>query len=163
MSTATVTVPEIAAAIREEECTVLVGAPTFLRPLLRRAEPREVFDRCSCSREKIKGVLKGFSVGGAQRWESKAAVGFLGKVGDARTAPTVINVADPTKPVYDQGNFYTDVWVSYSRRILKERYGLKVQLNVNNLLDVKVDVGNSYTWARYTEPRQFVTTFTVGF
>ncbi|OWV96132.1 Hsp33-like chaperonin [Rhizobium sp. R72] len=24
-------------------------------------EPREVFDRCSCSREKIKGVLKGFS------------------------------------------------------------------------------------------------------
>jgi acyl-[acyl-carrier-protein]-phospholipid O-acyltransferase/long-chain-fatty-acid--[acyl-carrier-protein] ligase len=32
----------IAAAIREEECTVLVGAPTFLRPLLRRAEPRDL-------------------------------------------------------------------------------------------------------------------------
>ncbi len=32
----------IADSIREEECTVLVGAPTFLRPLLRRAETRDL-------------------------------------------------------------------------------------------------------------------------
>lgn len=115
------------------------------------------------------GRLKGFSVGGAQRWESKAAVGFLGKVGDPRTAPTVINVADPTKPVYDQGNFYTDVWVSYSRRILKERYGLKVQLNVNNLteggrlLPTAVNFDGS-PWAfRIIDPRQFVLTTTLEF
>ena len=115
------------------------------------------------------GRLKGFSVGGAQRWESKAAVGFLGKVGDARTAPTVINVADPTKPVYDQGNFYTDVWISYSRRILKERYGLKVQLNVNNLteggrlLPTAVNFDGS-PWAfRIIDPRQFVLTTTLEF
>jgi len=115
------------------------------------------------------GRLKGFSVGGAQRWESKAAIGFLGKVGDARTAPTVINVADPARPVYDQGNFYTDVWISYSRRILKERYGLKVQLNVNNLteggrlLPTAVNFDGS-PWAfRIIDPRQFVLTTTLEF
>ena len=115
------------------------------------------------------GRLKGFSVGGAQRWESKAAIGFLGKVGDARTAPTVINVADPTRPVYDQGNFYTDVWFAYGRRILRDRYALKVQLNVNNLteggrlLPTAVNFDGS-PWAfRIIDPRQFVLTTTVEF
>ena len=27
----------------------------------------------------------------------------------------------------------------------------------------KVDIGNGYTWTRYTEPRQYVTTATVAF
>jgi hypothetical protein len=31
------------------------------------------------------------------------------------------------------------------------------------VFDEKIDVGNSYTWARYTEPRQYVTTLTVAF
>ena len=81
------------------------------------------------------GPLKGFSVGGAERWESRAAIGFFGKVGDPVGSPTVINVADPTRPVYDQGNFYTDLWMAYATRILKGRYGLKIQLNVTNVTE----------------------------
>ncbi len=115
------------------------------------------------------GRLKGFSVGGSQRWESKAAIGFFGKVGDPITAPTVINVADPTRPVYDEGNFYTDFWIGYGRKIMKDRYALKVQLNVNNafesgrLLATAVNFDGS-PWAfRIIDPRQFVLTTTVEF
>jgi hypothetical protein len=80
------------------------------------------------------GRLKGFAVGGAERFESKAALGFLGKVADP-TQPTNINAADPTKPVYDNDNYYTDLWVSYSRKIFKDRYTMKVQLNCDNVTE----------------------------
>jgi hypothetical protein len=43
------------------------------------------------------------------------------------------------------------------------RFACTLQLNVNNVLGVHSDQGNSYTWPRYTEPRQYVTTATVGF
>lgn len=113
--------------------------------------------------------LKGFSVGGAERWESRAAIGFLGKVGDPVSAPTVINVADPTKPVYDSGNYYTDLWIAYSRRVFGDRYGLKIQLNVNNafengrLMPTAVNFDGS-PWAfRIIDPRQFILTATIEF
>ncbi len=115
------------------------------------------------------GVLKGFSVGGAERWESRAAIGFFGKVGDPIGSPTVINVADPTRPVYDHGNFYTDLWMAYATRIMKGRYGLKIQLNVTNvteggrLLPTAVNFDGT-PWAyRIIDPRQFVLTTTLDF
>lgn len=37
------------------------------------------------------------------------------------------------------------------------------QANINNVANVRSNQGNSYGWARYTEPRQFVYTTTVGF
>jgi hypothetical protein len=115
------------------------------------------------------GRLKGFSVGGSQRWESKAAIGFYGKVGDPITAPTVINVADPSRPVYDDGNYYTDFWIAWGKRIAKDRFALKVQLNVNNvfesgrLLPTAVNFDGS-SWAyRIIDPRQFILTTTLEF
>ena len=54
------------------------------------------------------GRLRGFAVGGSARWESKAAIGFFGKVGDPRNSPTVINISDVTRPVYDN-NFAADL------------------------------------------------------
>jgi hypothetical protein len=115
------------------------------------------------------GRLRGFSVGGAQRWESKAAIGFMGKVGDPITAPTVINVADPTRPVYDDGNYYTDLWIAWGKRIMRDRFALKIQLNVNNvfedgrLLPTSVNFDGS-PWAfRIIDPRQFILTTTLEF
>ena len=35
--------------------------------------------------------------------------------------------------------------------------------NVNNVLGLNSDQGNSYTWPRKTEPRQYVTTVTTNF
>jgi hypothetical protein len=36
-------------------------------------------------------------------------------------------------------------------------------LNINNVFDRKVNVGTNYAFARYTEPRQYITTATVAF
>jgi hypothetical protein len=81
------------------------------------------------------GRFKGFSFGGAERYESRAAIGFFGKVGDPINSPTVINISDVTRPVYDSGNYYTDAWVSYATKIYHDRIGWKIQLNVNNLFN----------------------------
>jgi acyl-[acyl-carrier-protein]-phospholipid O-acyltransferase/long-chain-fatty-acid--[acyl-carrier-protein] ligase len=82
----------IADAIREEECTVLVGAPTFLRPLLRRAEPRDL---------RTLQVV----VSGAERLPPDLAAGFREKFhleilqgyGLTETSPaSCLNQPDPT-------------------------------------------------------------------
>jgi hypothetical protein len=114
------------------------------------------------------GKLKGFSVGGNQRWESKAAIGYRGRVGDP-TNPLNINLADPSQPVFDDGNFYTDLWLSYSRKIFNNRYGWKIQLNVNNVTEdghlqpTAVNFDGS-PWAfRIIDSRQFILTSTLTF
>ncbi len=115
------------------------------------------------------GRLKGWSFGGAERWESRAAIGFFGKVGDPVNSPTVINLNDVTRPVWDKGNFYTDLWVAYSRRIFKDRIGWKIQLNINNALEdgrlMPTQVNFDGTpWAfRIIDSRQFILTSTFNF
>jgi outer membrane receptor protein involved in Fe transport len=123
----------------------------------------------SFSNEAFGGKLKGVAIGGSERWESKAAIGFFGKVGDPVNSPTVINLNDVTRPVYDDGNYYTDLWVSYSRKIMSNRVGLKVQLNIVNALEngrlMPTQVNFDGTpWAyRIIDPRQFVLTATFSF
>lgn len=115
------------------------------------------------------GKLKGVSVGGAERWESRAAIGFFGKVGDPINSPTVINLNDVTRPVYDDGNYYTDLWVSYSRKIFKDKIGWKLQLNVENateggrLMPTQVNFDGT-PWAfRIIDSRKFTLTSTFNF
>lgn len=115
------------------------------------------------------GRFKGVGVGGSARWASRAAIGFYGKVGDPRNAPTVINLNDVTRPVYDKGDFQSDLWVSYSRRILKDRVGWKLQLNIENwtesgrLMPTQVNFDGT-PWAfRIIDPRRFILTSTFNF
>jgi outer membrane receptor protein involved in Fe transport len=115
------------------------------------------------------GKLKGVSFGGSARWESKAAIGFYGTVGDPTNSPTVINLNDITRPIYDDGNYYADVWLSYSRKIFSDRIGWKLQLNVNNvnesgrLMPTQVNFDGT-SWAyRIIDPRQFILTSTFEF
>lgn len=115
------------------------------------------------------GRFKGVSFGGSQRWESKAAVGFLGKVNDPVNAPGVLNFADPSKPVYDDGNFYTDLWVAYQRKVFHDRINWKIQLNVNNvtesgrLMPTAVNFDGKPWSFRIIDPRQFVLTSSFSF
>ena len=111
----------------------------------------------------------GAAVGGSQRWESRAAIGFYGKVGDPLRSPTVINLNDVTRPVYDDGNYFTDLWLSYSRKILNDKIGWKIQLNVNNatedgrLMPTQVNFDGT-PWAfRIIDSRQFILTSTFTF
>ena len=115
------------------------------------------------------GKLKGVSVGGAERWESRAAIGFFGKVGDPINSPTVINLNDVTRPVFDSGNYYTDLWVSYSRKIFRDRIGWKIQLNCENateggrLMPTQVNFDGT-PWAfRIIDSRKFTLTSTFNF
>jgi outer membrane receptor for monomeric catechols len=115
------------------------------------------------------GRLRGVSLGGSARWESKGAAGYLGKVGDPNV-PDLLNVSDITKPVYfDNGRFYTDVWVSYSRKLFSDRINMKLQLNVENVFEdgrlepVAVNF-DGQPWAyRIIDPRKFILTATFGF
>jgi len=115
------------------------------------------------------GMLKGISVGGAERWESKAIIGYYGKVSLPVDFPGVVNFVDVTRPVYDSGNFYTDVWVAYGRKLFNDKIGWKIQFNIVNALEggglrpitVNLD-GTPYAW-RIIDPRQYVLSSTFTF
>lgn len=115
------------------------------------------------------GKLRGFAVGGSERWESRAAVGYMGKAADP-TLPTTLNAYDITKPVYfDNGNFYTDLWVSYTRKVFNDKIRMKIQLNCQNVTEdghlepiaVNYD-GKAYAY-RIIDSRQFQLTTTFDF
>jgi hypothetical protein len=115
------------------------------------------------------GKLKGFAVGGRESWESKAAIGYIGKVATPLTAPGVVNLADFNQPVYDSGNYYTDLFVSYQRKIYNNKINWKLQLNINSVFEngglrpigVNLD-GSVYAW-RIIDSRQFLLTSTFSF
>jgi hypothetical protein len=113
------------------------------------------------------GRLKGVAIGGGQRWESKASIGYYGRASGANG--TNLDVSDITRPIYDDGNMYTDLWASYSRRILNDKVAMKIQLNVSNVFEngglrtvgVNYD-GTPYSF-RIIDPRQFILTTTFDF
>jgi hypothetical protein len=124
----------------------------------------------SFTNEEFGGRLKGWSVGGSLRWESRAAIGYYGKVGDPVANPTVINVADISRPIWgDNGNYYSDAWLSYYRKIYHDRIGMKLQLNCNNwmesgrLLPTQVNFDGSRWAYRIIDPRQWILTSTFTF
>lgn len=73
------------------------------------------------------GLFKGFSLGGAARYQSKVATGY----------PTVLNADGSPVPVLDQA-FFTDseirgdVFCGYARKIHNGRIDWKVQLNIRD-------------------------------
>ncbi|MSU47698.1 MAG: hypothetical protein EXS37_01150 [Opitutus sp.] len=96
------------------------------------------------------GRLKGFSTGVAARYAR----------GKPRAGVTIAGVE--VLPAIDTDDYIlTNPFFYYTRRFGRTTW--RFQLNINNVFGVKSDQGNSYTWARYTEPRQYVSTVTVGF
>lgn len=110
------------------------------------------------------GRLKGFFVGGSERWEDRSVIGYYGRASGANG--TLIDVSDTTRPIYDSANFYTDLWIGYRTRIAGDKYGLKVQLNCANVFEsgklqtVGVNLDGSPYAFRIVDPRllQFTTT-----
>ncbi len=117
------------------------------------------------------GRLKGFSIGGSERWESKAVIGYYGKASGVNkyNGVAVLDMADVTRPVYDSANFYTDLWVSYKCPVFRGKVQMKIQLNVNNVFEsgglqpvaVNYD-GTPYSF-RIIDPRQYVLTTSFDF
>ena len=105
------------------------------------------------------GKLKGVGVGGAVRWQDKAAIGFLGA---APEADGVVRSLDANKPVFDRARFAIDLSASYAFRLHGDRIRGKVQLNVRDALEngrlqrVAINPDGSTYAYRIIDPRQFI-------
>jgi outer membrane receptor for ferric coprogen and ferric-rhodotorulic acid len=74
------------------------------------------------------GRLKGFSIGGAARWQDRVAIGFPVKKNEIGSW-----VYDVTRPIYGSDEINYDAWLRYGRRILNDKIRWSVQLNVRDL------------------------------
>jgi outer membrane receptor protein involved in Fe transport len=109
------------------------------------------------------GRLKGFNVGGALRWESKASIGFL--AGPPETSGPyqgAVLFLDSNKPIWDKARAYLDVSAGYRFKWYGDKIQSRVQLNVKNVMEggrlqaigVNPD-GQGYAY-RIIDPRQFI-------
>lgn len=75
--------------------------------------------------------LKGFTVGGALRWQSEIATGYETQVSDAGIVTPIIS-----KPFLGPTELNGDAWVSYQRELgmFNRTVDWKIQLNVRNLI-----------------------------
>ncbi|MBM3842859.1 MAG: hypothetical protein FJ381_02555 [Verrucomicrobia bacterium] len=80
------------------------------------------------------GSLKGIGIGGAARWESKAATGYQTYLIDGN-----VPVPDVRRPFFDDGLFSADAFASYERRLFG-RYQWRIQFNVRNLVAETSDI-----------------------
>ena len=103
-------------------------------------------------------ILKNFQLGGAGRWEDKAAIGYRG----LQQLPAVVTALDPNRPIYDKARLYLDAFVTYRTRLFGNRVGTSFQLNVRNLTEdgrlqaVKANPDGVANVYRIIDPRQFI-------
>lgn len=75
------------------------------------------------------GRLRGWGVGMGARWQSEVATGYPNYI-DANG----IIQPDLSRPFFGDPEFNGDGWISYKRRIFRDRVGWRIQLNVRNLI-----------------------------
>ncbi|MES1166648.1 MAG: TonB-dependent receptor, partial [Pseudomonadota bacterium] len=107
--------------------------------------------------------LKKTTVGGAVRWEDKAAIGYMGK----QSLPAIITDLDPDRPIYDKSHYYVDLFASYKTKLFNDKVGTTFKVNVRNLGENgrlqpvgAFPDGTIHTF-RIIDPQQFI--FTVTF
>jgi outer membrane receptor protein involved in Fe transport len=107
-------------------------------------------------------ILKNFQIGGAVRWEDKAAIGYYG----LQQLPNPVTALDPNRPIYDKARFYPDAFVTYRTRLFKNKVAASFQLNVRNFLEdgrlqaVRANPDGTPTVYRIIDPRQFILSVT---
>ncbi|MBL9199218.1 MAG: hypothetical protein JNL39_01875 [Opitutaceae bacterium] len=94
------------------------------------------------------GRLRGFAVGTSARYA-------MGRPRAALSSGGVVVLSATKTDDY----FLVNPFASYRRKLWQRNW--TAQLNVNNVLGLNSDQGNSYTWPRKTEPRQYITTVTI--
>jgi hypothetical protein len=110
------------------------------------------------------GPLKGWSVGGAARWQDRVAIGFPAKQNAGGAW-----VYDVSKPYYGSNEINYDCWLRYSRRILKDKIRWGVQINVrdlfgsDDLIAVTAQPNGAVASARIPQPNKWTITNTIEF
>lgn len=117
--------------------------------------------------------LKGWSVGGAIRWQDDVAVGYGSKIVDGQSEGIdglgEIEVGDFDNPYYGPQETNMDVWFAYARRIMNDKVRMKIQLNVRNVLDnddliiTQVNFDGLPTRVRIVNPINYYLTTTFDF
>ncbi len=131
-----------------------------------RAQVREWRWNALTNYDFTQGRLAGWTIGGAVRWEDKAAIGFLGRAPDANG---MILELDPDKPVYDKSRLHLDLTLGYRFKLADDRVRVRTQLNVRDALEggrlqaVAVDPLGNTTISRIIDPRLFILTTTFEF
>jgi len=80
------------------------------------------------------GRFKGFGVGGAVRWQSKVAIGYLTKLNSLNNQVPILD-----KPINGKSELNGDIWFSYSRK-LSAKIKWKAQLNIRNAIGSQSDI-----------------------
>ena len=105
--------------------------------------------------------LKGFGIGGAWRWQDKAAIDYP-RIANA----SGVFVADITRPFYASSTSQVDLWASYRRPLLNRKVRWKLQLNVGDvfaddeLIPVTVHSNGTPAMVRLSPPRTWFLTST---
>jgi hypothetical protein len=74
--------------------------------------------------------MKGWSIGGAARWQDKQAIGY-----PVFNDPRLGLAEDPRSPFFGPAETTYDAWLGYERKLHGGRIIWKLQLNVRNLLN----------------------------
>ena len=129
----------------------------------RRSQEREYRLAAVTNYDFTEGRLKHFNVGGAVRWESQAAIGFLaGPLETSGAFQGAVLTLDNTKPVFDDARAYFDLSAGYRLKLFRDKIQTKIQLNVQDAFEggrlqaiaVNPD-GRPYAY-RIVDPRKFV-------
>lgn len=104
------------------------------------------------------GRLKGWRIGGALRWQDKAAIGY-----PVRILPDGSGVFDVTRPFFGSTETNVDGWIGYSQK-LTNKIRWSAQLNVRNigvgnkLIPVNAQPDGTYNTMRIAEPQTWLLT-----
>ena len=118
----------------------------------------------------VAGPLAGAGIGTALRYQTRAAIGYLGGAPDPAAAGA-IDTLQPADPVYGRTQLHQDFWISYAPRPswLDRRVRLKMQLNIRDawsdgyLETIGVNPDGSPSVFRIVPPRQYYLTTTFYF
>lgn len=149
----------------EDNFIAFVGAPySAFRELEGKANPQtrrynaRISTKISLDGLTSNKVLKKINVGGAIRWESKAAIGYYG----VQQLPAKITKLDTNRPIYDSGHTYVDAFITYKTKLWRDKVQATFQFNVRNLTEsgglrpVGVYPDGVVHTYRIVDPRQFM-------
>ncbi|HVU33866.1 MAG TPA: TonB-dependent receptor plug domain-containing protein [Opitutaceae bacterium] len=109
--------------------------------------------------------IHAITVGGAVRWEDKAAIGYYG----TKDANGIYTDLDTNRPIYDSAHTFVDAFISYRVKLWGGRLPTTFQLNVKNLNEngglqpIAADPDGTPNTYRIVDPRQFILTATFDF
>ncbi|MDO8543531.1 MAG: hypothetical protein Q7S40_24080 [Opitutaceae bacterium] len=110
------------------------------------------------------GRMKGWSLGGAVRWQDKIGIGYP----TSRNPDTSPNV-DLQHPFYAPAETNVDAWVAYERKLWNDRISWKLQLNLRNVfgdtapIAIGVQPWGAISTARLAPERRWYLTSTFSF